>query len=131
MDSMVIKMRLKEQTTLLSVIIFFFFNLALFYFHIFPICGLFLDKTGAPTPNISVHYQLCTETTNLDYNCFILHPTSRVKFDYQSKIVSLTFLEWNFWEAPSDRAFKKSASDVWPIISRISVGLKSDSQESV
>ena len=83
----------RKNKTFPSVIIFIFFNLALFYSYIFPICGLFLDKTGAPTPNISVHYQLCTETTNLDYNCFILHPTSRVKFDYQSKIVSLTFLE--------------------------------------
>ena len=56
----------RKNKTFPSVIIFIFFNLALFYSYIFPICGLFLDKTGAPTPNISVHYQLCTKTTNLD-----------------------------------------------------------------
>ena len=96
-SGVVIKMKLKERTNNPPFCnYFYFFNLALFYSYIFPICGLFLDKTGAPTPNISVHYQLCTETTNLDYNCFILHFQYWVKFDYRSKIVSLTFLEWNF-----------------------------------
>ena len=34
-----------------------------------------------------------------------------------------------FKKRPVTGQYKKSVSDLWPIISRISVGLKSDSQE--
>ena len=127
-------MKLKEKTNNPPFCNYFYFFqfgplLFLYFSHLWTFFGQ--DRCTHPQHKCA----LPTLYRNHKFRLKLFHPTPNpvhwVRFDYQSKIVSLTFLEWNFWEAPSDRAFKKSASDVWPIISRISVGLQRDSQESL